>query len=260
MSKKQVTTTGRDYADWQRERSTQTTWDNRRTQRDYDPTSLNTYRGLQPQIGATLGEFMGDPWKSGYFQQALGRSQRQIGEMGRTNMAGLLGFAQQSGIGTSGMPAYMASEMGRAQRGTQRLQSDALTNLLLGAGQARLQAAGMAQGYNPLELGQTTEGRTQTDAEHDSQQTGRSSQTQTQQQKGLGTWLPQVAGLGLGALTGGMGWLPGIAGGFGGAMQGIGLPFGGGNMLNYGGGMGNIGLPGRGYQLGMGGAQYGRKF
>ena len=254
MSKKNVTTTGGDYADWQRQRSTQTTWDDRQTRRDYDPASLEQYRQLQPQIGKTLGDFMGDPWKSGYFQQALGRSQEQIGQMGRTNLQGVLNLAGQSGLGTSGMPAYLASEAGRVQRGTQRMQSNALTDLLLGAGQARLQAAGMAQGYNPLETGQTQTGRTQTDMEADTQRSGRSSQTQTQQQKG--GWLAPLIGAGVGAVTGGLGWLPGISGGFSGIMSG-GL---GGSMSNpsmfsknsspYIPAMSNIGLPGPGYQLG----------
>ena len=249
MSKKNVTTTGQDYNNWTagRQRSTQTTWNNQRIQRDYDPGSLEQYRGLQPQIGKVLGDFMGDPWKSGYFQQALGKSQQQIGQMGRTNLKGILGLASQGNFGTGNMPAFMASMAGQSQRGTQRMQSEALTNLLLGAGQARLQATGMAQGYNPLELGQSTEGRTQTDAEADmrEERSGRSSSTTTQQQKGLGTWLPQVIGMGLGAVTGGMG-----GGGWLGALKGA-TGMGGGNALNFA-QMNPIGIPSGPYALGGG--------
>ena len=262
MSKKNVTTTGQNYNDYTagRQRSTQTTWNNQRAQRDFDPGALEQYRQFQPQIGQALGDFMGNPWKSGYFQQALGRSQQQIGQMGRTNLKGILGLASQGNFGTGNMPAFMASMAGQSQRGTQRMQSEALTNLLLGAGQARLQATGMAQGYNPLELGQTTESRSQTDAESDmrEERSGSSSSTTTQQQKGLGTWLPQVAGIALGAATGGLGFLPGIAGGLMGAAKGgIGAAMGnsgmlgGGNALNFS-QMNPIGIPSGPYALGGG--------
>lgn len=175
--------------------------------RAFDPAALGQYQNFQPQIAGVLGDYMSNPWQSGHFQQQLGRANEFIAQQGRTAQQALLGQTPGGGGG-----AFRASELARLQRGTQRSQSNALTNLLLGSSQLRLGAAGQAQAYQPLETGQS----------------GTSSGTSTSQGRevrsegGLGTWLPQVAGLALGALTGGMGG--------GGGM--FGSLFGGGGAAN----------------------------
>lgn len=198
--------------------------------RQFDPAALAVYQQLQPQIASTLGQYMADPWRAGYFQQALGRTQQQAAQAGRTQMQGLLsmiGTPDRPGMAMGGIPAYMASELGRMQRGTQRAQSEALTNLLLGAGQQRLQATGMAQGYAPLQTGQTSTARGTESGVTTSE--GQST-TEEYQKGGLG-WLGPLAMGGLGALAGGLGWIPGIEAGWGGALKGglgaaTGLPIG----------------------------------
>ena len=181
------------------------------TQRQFDPSGLATYQGLQPGIGNVLSDFMSNPWRSGYFQQQLGRANEMIGQQGRTNLAGVLNLATQGG-GVGNMPAFLASEGARVARGTQRNQSNALTNLLLGSSQLRLGAAGQAQGYNPLETGQNST----------------SNSSSVEKTGGLGSWLPQLIGAGLGMAAGGMGgggMLGGLFGG-GGAAAGSGINYG----------------------------------
>lgn len=206
--------------------------------RRFDPASMSAFQSLQPAISNVLTQTMENPWQSGFFQQQLGRSQQQLGQMGRTGIEGIMNLARQGRVGN--LPAYLASEIGKSQRGTQRLQSNALIDLLLGARQAQLGATSAAMGYNPLELGQT------------------SSSTQTT--SGLGTWLPQIAGMGLAAAMGGVGG--GMFGGlFGGgskatgmapSMSPIGLPAPG---YSLGGGINPL-LTYPGYQLGMGGNRF----
>src|SRR5258708_38589304 len=76
----------------------------------------------------------------------------------------------------------LGAQLARAGRADMGRQSDTFNNLLLGANQLRMGAAQTAMGYRPLQTGSTT----------------------TQQQSGLGTWLPQVAAAGMSAFTGGM--------------------------------------------------------
>src|SRR3990167_6815764 len=128
MSKKKVTTTER------------TGQSQSQFERQFDTTSYDTYKQLQPQIGATLGDFMANPWESGGFQRQLARAFDTAGQLGSRQMQGVLNLANHPGFGVSGMPAFLASEAGRSMRGTPRLQSDALTNLQAGS------AAGQAQG------------------------------------------------------------------------------------------------------------------
>lgn len=83
------------------------------------------------------------------------------------------------------MGAFNQSMLASAGRQQSGQVAGAYQNALLGAQQLQLQATQQAQGYNPLQTGQT----------------------QTQTKSGLGTWLPQVAGMaiqaGMGAMTGG---------------------------------------------------------
>jgi hypothetical protein len=146
----------------------------------YDPASKNTFNAFQPGIQSNIQDWMKDPMKSSYFNTELGQANQQnawLGQQGQQNIA--RNFKTSGMEGSPGLMNYM---MGANQRSNLSRQSNTFNNLLLNARDQQRQATGMAMGYNPLQTGGV----------------------QTQKTSGLGTWLPQVAGMGLGLLTGGM--------------------------------------------------------
>lgn len=159
--------------------------------RDFDPFGLQTYQGLQPQIGSTLSEFMSNPWQAGYFQNALTRASESTGARTNTALQNLLANTRDGGLGNTN--AFLLSQRGKIARGASRERADNLTNLLLGAQGLRQSALNQAMGYNPLELGQSSDSKMN------------SSSTAVEKTGGLGTWLPQLVGSLGGAFLGGMG-------------------------------------------------------
>lgn len=139
--------------------------DQRKTgeQYQFDPAALGAYQGLQPQIASNLADIMQDPWKAGYFQKAYERASEQAGAHAQQGIQslfnpalGVMGGAGGAGTGAVANPsAFIASELGRIQRGASRERGDALTNLLLGAQGLRQSAIGQALSYRPLQTGGT---------------------------------------------------------------------------------------------------------
>lgn len=167
-------------------------------QNQFDPTAMSAYQGLQGGAASTLQDFMQSPQSSGYFSQLLRQASESIGGRTQTAIDNLSNPAL--GANVSNPSAFFADQLRRTALGGQRMQSDALTNLLTQFAQMRLQAAGQAGGYRPLQTG--------------------GSGTQTMTQSGLGSWLPQLAGAAIGAGT------MAATGGFGGG--GFAKLFGGG--------------------------------
>jgi len=162
----------------------------------FDPSSMGVFGGLTQAFGQGIQQDITDPYKSMAFNTQLGMQQRMLGQQGgQANMAYLqraqaLGMNPQSGIFQSGMNQLQRQQLAN--------QAGGYNNLLLQAAQLRQGALGMAGSYRPLQTGQT----------------------QVQSQSGLGSWLPQVVGAGLGmagkAFMPGMGAFGGPSGGGGG--------------------------------------------
>ena len=163
----------------------------------FDPGSRGVFNALQPGIQGVLQQFMSDPLTASYFLKQLGMANQQISQLGQRNVGNLLANMRTGGFGGGNMNAFQQSALARTGRATSGMQSNAFNNLLMNANQMRLGATQQAQGYNPLVTGGTSQS--------------------TERTSGLGTWLPQVIGAGLGMASGAMG------GGAGGA-------FGGGNF------------------------------
>lgn len=147
----------------------------------FAPAGMSAYNTMTPEMQQVLSMYMSNPLTASYFQQQLGMANRSIGKSGQANMSTMLQNARQ--FGTGGNNAFLQSQIAKQGRATSGQQSDAFTQLLLGAEGNRRWAGGAAAGYSPLATGQT----------------GHS----TEKTSGLGTWLPQLAGAGLGFLTGG---------------------------------------------------------
>ena len=145
---------------------------------NYSPQALATYNSLIGQMLPVLQGYMQDPLKSSFFLQNAGMADKFAAQQGQTGVTNLMSNMQQSGFGN--MPGFQQALLGQAGRATSGLRSNAFTQTLLDAAGKRLQAAGLAEGFQPLLQGTSTTGTTT--------------------KSGLGTWLPQLAAAGLGGL------------------------------------------------------------
>lgn len=161
------------------------------TKNTYNPAAMGTFNALQPGIQSNLQDDMQlDPTKSNVFNLMLGQSMGAANQLGLKNIQNTIGRVNASGFG-EGSP-FAQSQTDKAMRMNSGLQAQAFIQNLFAADQRRQNATTRAMGYQPL-------------------QTGQNNVTTT---SGLGTWLPQVAGMGLSAAMGGLG------GGLFGAMKG----------------------------------------
>lgn len=210
------------------------------TQNSYDPTSMGAFQSLTPQASSALSSEINNPYSNSAFNTQAAMLQSQIGSQGSAAQGALNQSLQARGIsGNSPLSAYLSRQQ---TMNTSGQQAQGYNNLILNAANLRQSAIGSALNYKPLQTGQT----------------------QTQTQSGTGTWLPQLAGAGLGALSGPMSSMLQGGGGnmFSGGTIGNANSIGsmdnmmqsGGLMNNYQpqsyspGAFGNSFLPGSGYQ------------
>ncbi len=156
----------------------------------FDATSMSQDYDRSGAGSSAVSDEIRNPYGSMFFNQQLQMIRRQQGQSQLSGQQSLQQRAQAMGINPNS-PQYF-SQMNRLQRQGQGDTSRGYGNLLLGAANLRQGAIDAAMNFRPLQTGQTGQ--------------------QTQTSSGLGTWLPQVAGMGLSLATGGMG---SIAGGFG---------------------------------------------
>lgn len=148
----------------------------------FDPTSMSTFQAFQPAFRGGMLDIMQDPLKATYFNTMLQMSQAQNRQaFGQSQNIMNQNLAAGGFVGN--MPAFAQMNLLNNQRALSAAQSNTFNNLLLGANQMRFGALSQAGGYRPFQTGGQT----------------------TQRTSGLGTWLPQVAGMGLSAFTGGFG-------------------------------------------------------
>ena len=176
--------------------SKKTTTDTKQ-QTQFNPASMASFNALQPGIQGVLQQYMQDPLTSSFFNQRQGMAQRYIAALLGRNMRNIYSNAGQFAGGMN--PGFQNSQLLRAGRQGSSMQANAFMQNLFGSEQNRLQATGLAQGYNPLVTGQNSQS--------------------TQTVSGLGTWLPQVLGAGLSFA---MPFIPGLKGLFPGGGGGAG--------------------------------------
>lgn len=167
----------------------------------FNPASMNTFNAFQPEYQSNMMDFARNPLQSSFFNNQLGMAQDQNSRYATTQNNTFLQNQMTAGnVGNAS--AYNQFGLAQNARGLSAANSNSFNNLLLGANQLRFGATQGMGAYRPFQTGQS----------------GSSQSTQTQSQGGLGSWLPQVASLGMGIATGGMSsLLGGAAGAFGSA-------------------------------------------
>jgi hypothetical protein len=158
------------------------------TDLQFDPTSMNTFTGLQGGIGSNLQDFMRNPLQSSFFNTQLQMNNAQnryaFGGANRNIFSNLVAGGN---VGNAG--AFTQDQLRANNMALSGANANSFNNLLLGANQLRFGATQGAMGYRPLQTGQT----------------------RTKTQSGLGTWLPQLISAGIGAAGMAFGMPPGVS-------------------------------------------------
>lgn len=187
----------------------------------YDPQSLNAYHKNINQWIPTAQSWFQNPYGNSMFQQESSIGQDNALHIGQRGMDNALANSNALGYGTNG--AMKAALIQRATNATNNFQGQAFRGAIGNANQRAVTGLGMASSFQPLMTGSSSTG------------------SQTSTQSGLGTWLPQVAGMGLGA---GMAALTGGASAFGKSMTGP--------MTSAGAGVGTVGSGANNFMGGLG--------
>lgn len=146
----------------------------------YDPTSMKAFQSGTPAWEGQAQQFTQNPYSGPQFQfeRQMGTQNAQL--QNQTNQNQLLQNAVAGGMsGGASNPALLEMMANQMRGGTQNTAQQGFYAPMQLAGQRQMQSMGMLQGYRPLQTGQT----------------------QTQSTGGLGTWLPQVAGMGFRAAS-----------------------------------------------------------
>jgi hypothetical protein len=162
------------------------------TTNQYNQPSMTAFNSFQPQIQANWGQDMQlDPTKSSTFNIGLQNLLRGNASIKSRNMSNL--FSNSIPQGSLG-GAFQQSQIAKIGRQSSAMDSAGINTNFLNYDAMRRQTVAQAAGFRPLQTGQTTEEKT----------------------SGLGTWLPQVIGMGaqvgLMAATGGFSGAAGAAG------------------------------------------------
>lgn len=156
-------------------------------QLNYDPSSLQNYQSLTGSGTSSLLGYMNSPFNNAAYNMGIGASQKGAAQMGNQSMQSLMQNMKTSGISGNSGQGFQMAQMGKIGRSNLSIMGQANTANVQSALQRQMQATGMGMSYSPLLKG--TSGNSQS----------------TQTQGGLGTWLPQLLGAGLGAAMGGFG-------------------------------------------------------
>lgn len=146
---------------------------------------MGVFGGLNKSFGSAIQGEIDNPYGNAFFNLQQARGNEAVNAQNASAQQSMMQRAQALGINPNS-PLF-ASMMNQSSRFNMGRQSDMQSNLMLQAANMRQGAIGMAGSYRPLQTGQT----------------------QTQEQSGLGSWLPQLAGGALGMagkfMGGGMG-------------------------------------------------------
>jgi hypothetical protein len=152
----------------------------------FDPNSKDTYNSFLNGGSNVLRQDISNPMSQIGFNQRIAQgNQNLFNNFQRMNS----NVANRASLFGGQTPGFASSQLNRNQRALSAGQNQNFNQNLLYADQVRQNAASQMLNFRPLQTGSTS----------------------TQQQSGLGTWLPQVASMGLGIATGGMSSLAGGA-------------------------------------------------
>lgn len=153
----------------------------------YAPGALGNYQAWAGQLFPQLSQMFSNPTKSPFFTQQLQQNQKAAGQTSGLQSKNALTNFQMSGIGGGSMGggAYQSLLAGLGRNSSQNAYS-AWNSTMNNANQNMWNAGSLGSSFfgNPLVTG------------------GNSTNKQTT--GGLGTWLPQVLGAGLGIASGGL--------------------------------------------------------
>lgn len=155
---------------------------------------MGLFGNLTGALGNSLPGFMSNPFGSPQFglEQQMGTHQAQgLGGQGMSNLLRNMTASGMSGGASSPAGLEMQQNQGRANTGMQAQLG--FMNPTMNALNRQQFAMGLGSQYRPQQTGQTS----------------------TQSTGGMGSWLPQLASMGMGLATGGMGGMMGAGGGGG---------------------------------------------
>jgi len=169
---------------------------NTQSTNQYNTAGLNAYNAFQPQIMSQLMQMAQNPLGNSYFQHQLAQQQSAAQQISQRSQSNSLQNLRTGGGVLSNSGGVAASLINRNQMQGSALQSNAFNSAMNSALQNRNMALMSMESYQPLQTGSTS----------------------TQSTSGLGTWLPQVAGMAMNMAAPGLGSMMG-GGSFSGGYQ-----------------------------------------
>ena len=162
----------------------------------YNAAAMGNYNAFQGSIGSQLMQMAQNPLGNSYFQHQLAQQQAAAQQINQRSQSNSLQNLRTGGGILSNSGGVTASLINRNQMQGSALQSNAFNTAMNSALQNRNMALMSMESYQPLQTGSTTS------------------------TSGLGTWLPQVAGMamnmvapGLDSMMAGNGFSAGYGGG-----------------------------------------------
>lgn len=153
---------------------------------NYDSKSKGLYDQLSGGAGSYLQGLIQNPFGNPAFNLGAGASAKGAAQQGSNNMQALMSQMRTSGFGGKAGNAFQMAQTGRMGRANSGMSSNANLQNIFQALSRQQGAAGQAMAFQPLLTGES----------------GKMSGTQTQTSGGLGSWLPQLIGAGLGVAGG----------------------------------------------------------
>lgn len=148
----------------------------------FDPTQMATMQALQPAYRQNMMDFMNNPMQSMFFNTQM-QMQNAQNRAYFGNSQNMLNQNAAAGGFYGNASAFQQMNNLNNSRALSAANANTFNNLLLGANQLRFGATQGAGSFRPMQTGSTN----------------------TKTQSGLGTWLPQLAGMAMGAATMGAG-------------------------------------------------------
>lgn len=182
----------------------------------FSQQGMDAYNQMTPAFSSMATGYMNNPFSNPFFQQQQQMGNQQANMVGQSAMSNITRNMNMSGMGGSNNPAALEMMNNQSRQNSQMRNQMGFMNPMQNAFTAQQNFGQMASQFRPLQTGQT----------------------QTQSQSGLGSWLPQLAGAGLGIATGGM---SGMAGTFAKGLGRFGQQGTGTTPMGSGYGSGNMG-------------------
>jgi hypothetical protein len=174
----------------------------------FDPMSQAIYQSLLPAGTAVLQQYLTDPMRAAYTMLGVAQAHRMLGQMGATQAATAMQNLRQMGMAGHVLQPMLTQQLSNIALQTQSQKAQALLDALQQAAALQRAAGGAAMAYTPLQIGQDTLSDALRQAQMQQHTAGRTEEKVA----GLGTWLPQLLGIGIPFGLGALGLPQSIAG------------------------------------------------